>query len=82
MNARKVCLLAVEGNREEFLDLIGTTGKLTPTSESIAFVPDDGKDWLFIKKKRQSIKKGKLRIVTELDNIFVFRLLEKPCNTK
>jgi len=78
---RKVRLVNVEGDQEEFADLIGTEGDLHlhPTSASSElnwFNPEGRGDSLGLSRKRVTEGNGKVKVFTKLGNCFTFRLLE------
>lgn len=78
---RKAKLVGVEGDQEEYADLIGLEGKLRidPKSTDSAinwFNPEGSGETLSLSRKRVSEKDGKVRVHTRLGNTFTFRLLE------
>lgn len=78
---RKVKLVSVEGDQEEFADLIGASGelRLDPASKSSElnwFNPAGRGDSLGLSRKRVTEKDGKVKVFTQLGNCFTFRLLE------
>jgi len=78
---RKVRLVNVEGDQEEFADLLGTEGelRLDPTSKSGElnwYNPKGRGDTLGLSRKRVTEKDGKVKVFTQLGNCFTFRLVE------
>jgi len=76
---RKVRLVEVRGDQEEYADLIGTEGELRLDPKST----DSGINWynptgsgetLTLSRKRVTEKDGKVTVHTKLGNTFVFRL--------
>lgn len=78
---RKVRLVAVEGDQEDFADLIGTEGvlRLDPVSTDSGinwFNPTGSGETLTLSRKRVTEKNGKVKVFTKLGNVFTFRLME------
>lgn len=78
---RKVRLVNVEGDQEEFADLIGAEGelRLDPASKSSDlnwFNPNGRGDSLGLSRKRVTEAQGKVKVFTVLGNCFTFRLIE------
>ena len=74
-NLGTVRLINVDGDQEDFADLIGTEGKIHPTSEGLTFMPNNRGDWLSMRPKRKTWKDGKVKISTTLGNTFTFRVI-------
>jgi len=82
MSVRKVRLIEVRGNQEEFSDLIGTEGKLRldekdKDSEVNWYCPDKNIDAMVsLSRKRVTEKDGLVSVSTRRGNTFVFKLKE------
>lgn len=74
MTKHNVRLSEVQGDQEDFADLIGTTGVLT-LGDHNRYMPKDRGDWLTLDKKRITEKDGKITVSTKLGNKFVFKVL-------
>ena len=74
----KVRLVNVQGDQEDFADLIGSNGTLQQLSDGLTFMPDNRGDWLTMKPRRKQEKDGKIIVSTTLGNTFTFRLLNLP----
>lgn len=72
----RVKLLWVEGDAEEFADLIGLEGELKgPRLGDFIFLPDKRTDWVTLEGATETLdEKGRRRIKTGLGNTFVFRV--------
>jgi hypothetical protein len=73
--------VSVEGDQEEYADLIGTEGELRLDPKST----DSGINWynpkgsgetLTLSRQRVTEKDGKVKVRTKLGNTFTFRLLQ------
>jgi hypothetical protein len=78
---REVRLVGVEGDQEEYADLIGTEGvlRLDPHSTDSGinwYNPNGSGETLALSRKRVTEKDGKVRVHTKLGNTFIFRLKE------
>lgn len=78
---RKVRLVSVEGDQEEYADLIGTEGdlRIDPKSTDSGinwFNPEGTGETLTLARKRVIEKDGKVIVHTKLGNKFTFRLKE------
>ncbi|MGH7175679.1 MAG: hypothetical protein ACREGR_04970 [Minisyncoccia bacterium] len=73
----KVRLVEVQGDQEEFADLIGCNGRLTDLrADGRTFMPDGRGDFLTMVNKRTTRKGDRVKVATKLGNVFVFRVLE------
>lgn len=78
---KKVRLVNIEGDQEEFADLIGTEGelRLDPANKSSDlnwYNPKGRGDTLGLSRKRVTETGDKIKVFTELGNCFTFRLIE------
>ena len=69
-------LIGVEGDQEEFADLIGETGRLFLSPGNNWFSPKGSGESLTMTRKRAAEKDGKIRVSTKLGNVFIFRKVE------
>lgn len=69
-------LVAVEGNQEEYADLIGVTGRLHLNPKCCNWFGNGG-DSVEFRRKRVTRKEDKIRVHTKLGNVFVFRLVSE-----
>ena len=75
---QKVRLVEVQGDQEDFADLIGKAGKLhlVKTNDKLnTFFPDDRGDFLSLAVKRVTDKNDKIQVLTQFGNKFIFRKL-------
>ena len=76
---RQVKLIEVQGDQEEFSDLIGLTGTLRLddkcTDSAVNWFSPGGGDVLSIVRKRVVEKDGKVSVFTHLGNKFVFKII-------
>ena len=70
-------LIEVQGNQEEFADLIGETGELHLEPSNDWFLPQNSNDTLTMSRKRFVDKDCKITISTALGNKFVFRPINR-----
>ncbi len=70
----KVRLTAVEGDQEEFADLIGTEGELHLSPGNNWYNPNGRGDSLQMESKRITRKEDRITVSTHLGNKFVFRV--------
>lgn len=81
MTVMQAKLIQVQGDEEEFDDLIGTKGKLQligPSSPHNWFHPEGSGDTLSLAVKRSVKKDDKIKVFTKYGNIFTFRQLIVP----
>lgn len=72
---QKARLVAVEGDQEEFADLIGTSGELGETVEGLCFWPEGRGDFLGMRPAGvPCCIGGRLHVTTKLGNTFTFEL--------
>ena len=75
---RKCRLVEVQGDQEDFADLIGRNGHLTLSDlgddERNVFVPESRGDWLSMLVKSVREMGDRVTVVTEMDNTFVFKM--------
>jgi hypothetical protein len=74
MDSLKVKLTAIEGDQEEFADLIGTTGKLFLEPDREWYHPAAGEP-VVLKRKRVVREGDRIQVFTHLGNVFTFRAL-------
>lgn len=77
MSNKQVRLIEVQGDQEEFADLIGTEGELQligPSSPHNWFNPDERGDSLSLAVKRSVEKDGNIKVYTKLGNTFTFKV--------
>jgi hypothetical protein len=76
---QKARLVEVQGDQEDFADLIGTTGTLYLEGNNNWFLPENRGDHLsFVIKRKVNVAPDKVRVFTKLGNTFTFRLLTVP----
>lgn len=68
-------LVGVEGNQEEFADMIGTTGRLYLNTGNNWYGPKGSGESITLTRKRVTRKDDKVRVHTKLGNVFTFRLV-------
>lgn len=75
----KARLVEVQGDQEEYADLIGTNGTLYLEGNNNWYLPANRGDHLsFAVKRKVNIAPDKVRVFTKLGNVFTFRLLTVP----
>lgn len=70
-------LVGVEGDQEEFADMIGTTGRLYLNTGNNWFGPKGSSESITLTRKRVTRKDDKIRVHTKLGNVFTFRLVSE-----
>lgn len=67
-------LVRVEGDQEEYADMIGQTGRLYLSPGNNWFAPSGWGESLTMSRKRASKKDDRIRVSTHLGNVFVFQV--------
>ena len=70
-------LVSVEGDQEEFADMIGTTGRLYLNTGNNWYGPKGSASPLNLARRRVIRKGDKIRVHTKFGNIFTFRLVSE-----